>query len=89
MMLGDVDGDGLEDLILVEQTAGNWFVLYGSGTAFGRQEERFGPWVAGERMTPFIADLTGNGRVSLLAWSPNRLGGTLDAAINSRDRTIG
>ena len=40
-------------------------------------------------MTPFIADLTGNGRVSLLAWSPNRLGGTLDAAINSRDRTIG
>lgn len=89
MMLGDVDGDGLEDLILVEQTAGNWFVLYGSGTSFGRQEERFGPWVAGERMTPFIADLTGNGRVSLLAWSPNRLGGTLDAAINSRDRTIG
>ncbi|PJN55836.1 hypothetical protein PAEVO_25580 [Paenibacillus sp. GM2FR] len=90
MMLGDVDGDGLEDLVLVEHTAGNWFVLYSSGTAFafGRQEERFGPWVAGERMMPFVGDLTGNGRVSLLAWSPNRLGGTLDAAINSRDRTI-
>ena len=28
MMLGDVDGDGLEDLILVEHTAGNWFVRY-------------------------------------------------------------
>lgn len=89
VMLGDVDGDGLKDLILVEHIAGKWLVLYSSGTAFGRQEERFGPWVAGESMTPLIGDLTGNGRVSLLAWSPNRLGGTLDAAINSRDRTIG
>ena len=43
MMLGDVDGDGLEDLILVEQTAGNWFVLYGSGPPSGGRKNGLGP----------------------------------------------
>ncbi|VTR30922.1 Uncharacterized protein conserved in bacteria [Actinobacillus pleuropneumoniae] len=89
MVLGDVDGDGLEDLVLVQPASGKWFILYSSGTAFGRQEECFGPWAAGEQTTPFLADLSGNSRVSLLAWSPNRHGGTLDAAINARDRTMG
>lgn len=89
VVLGDVDGDGLEDLVLVQPASGMWFILYSSGTAFGRQEECFGPWAAGEQTTPFLADLSGNSRVSLLAWSPNRHGGTLDAAINARDRTMG
>ncbi|AWP27140.1 DUF2334 domain-containing protein [Paenibacillus sp. Cedars] len=86
--LGDVDGDGYEDLVLVDHKTGSWSVHYSSGAAFGPREALFGPWISGEQMIPFVGDLTGKGRVSLLAWSPQLLGGTLDAAINIKDRTM-
>lgn len=89
VMLGDIDGDGYEDLILVDHHAGSWSVRYSTGAAFGPREARFGPWVSGKQMTPFVGDLAGDGRVSLLAWSPQHLGGTLDLAVNTKDRTLG
>ncbi|MFF3925267.1 DUF2334 domain-containing protein [Paenibacillus lactis] len=83
----DVDGDGCDDLLLMDRVQGYWYIIYSSGKTFGPEAGRFGPWIPGKEITPLALDLAGSGRASLLAWSPDPRGGILDAAINTLDRT--
>lgn len=85
--LTDVDGDGCDDLLLMDRVQGYWYIVYSSGTTFGPEARRFGPWLPGKEIIPLALDLAGSGRASLLAWSPDSKGGILDAAINTLDRT--
>lgn len=82
----DVDGDGYDDLLLIDRSQGFWYVLYSSGTTFGPEARPFGPWLPGKEAILLALDFGGSGRASLLAWSPDQSDGILDAAINTLDR---
>ncbi|MBP1894378.1 FG-GAP repeat domain-containing protein [Paenibacillus lactis] len=83
----DMDGDGCDDLLLMDRVQGYWYIMYSSGKTFGPEASRFGPWLPGKEILPLTLDLAGSGRASLLAWSPDQSGGILDVAINTLDRT--
>jgi chitodextrinase len=60
----DVNGDGLEDLMLGPDTNGNWYVLQSTGTSFVDKGAwatgKYANWAASVNRT-FIADVNGDG----------------------------
>lgn len=81
-LIGDFDGDGKSDILVVDKVNGIWQIAYSDGSQFIPSENVFGPWDAGADMEPFVADLTGLGKAGLIARRPNSYNGTFDGAFN-------
>lgn len=85
--IGDINGDGRDDILLVNRREGSWSVALSTGTAFLLGAATFGPWAPGMETEPLAGDFNGCGRASLLARKQNRRGVTMDAAVNVDGRS--
>lgn len=82
LLVGDVDGDGLDDLLIVNGARGEWRVARSTGYDFIPLDRTFSPWSAGDDMQPLVGDFNGNGKVSLCARHFQLRNGTIDLAIS-------
>lgn len=81
-LVGDFDGDGRSDILVVDVNDGNWQVAQSTGLSFRAASGAFLPWASGTDMQPFTGDFTGKKAASICARHPNLRGGTLDIAVS-------
>ncbi|MGC4808865.1 DUF2961 domain-containing protein [Micromonospora sp. DT233] len=68
--LGDLDGDGRDDLVtFVQGTGGAVYVSLSDGSRFVQQSWKWGDGVATGDQVPALADVTGDGRDDIVAFT--------------------
>ncbi|WP_132945940.1 DUF2334 domain-containing protein [Tumebacillus sp. BK434] len=81
-VLGDTNGDGLDDVIIADGQNGIWEIWQGDAKSILKPHDNlYGPWARGER-TAFSADLDGNGKADILSFDPEQ--GALDISLSFR-----
>lgn len=78
----DFDGDGLDDLLMVNPARGDWRVALATGTGFIPFEQAFHPWAAGVYTQPLVGKFTQDGRATLCSRHPFLRGGVVDFAVS-------
>lgn len=81
-LVGDFNGDGINDILVVDIARGDWQVALSTGNRFNPVENAFRPWAAEEEMQPLVGDLNGNGKSALIARYPELRNGTIDLAFS-------
>ena len=67
-LTGDLDGDGVSDLVTWRASEGNWYWLTSStGYAYPGSGRQWG--TAGDK--PFLGDIDGDGKDDLIVWRPS------------------
>jgi hypothetical protein len=81
-LTGDFNGDGYDDLLLVNPERGEWQVALSSGSSFSPTGKTFAPWAADDDMQPYAGDFNGDGIWEVMARHPHLRNGTLDIAVS-------
>lgn len=81
-IVGDFNGDGIADILVVIPEDGNWQVALSNGEKFSPYNGDFKPWCADKDMQPFAADFNGDGKDSIMARHPFLRNGTIDVGIS-------
>ncbi|PWK11489.1 DUF2334 domain-containing protein [Tumebacillus permanentifrigoris] len=89
LLIGDVDGDGRDDVVLVDPTQGQWLVARNARDRFVPLDTPFGPWAAGAYAVPFLGTFTADRRVSIGMRQPFLRGGSVDFAVSLIGRKKG
>ncbi|ARU59894.1 hypothetical protein CBW65_01585 [Tumebacillus avium] len=81
-VLGDTNGDGLQDVVINDGSHGIWEIWQGDAKALLKPHDNlYGPWARGER-TAFSADLDGNGKADIASFDSEQ--GVLDISLSFR-----
>lgn len=80
--VGDFNGDGYDDILVVDPEKGAWQVALSTGHSFRPLDNSFQPWAADANMQPYTGDFNGDGTCAILARHPFLRNGTLDAAVS-------
>ncbi len=81
-LVGDFNGDGYDDILVVNPGRGEWQVALSSGTSFCPTGNSFQPWAADPDMQPYTGDFNGDGTSAIMARLPYLRDGTLDVAVS-------
>jgi len=81
-LIGDFDGDGKSDILVVNCLLGDWQVALNREFKFIPTGHAFYPWAADVDMQPLVADLNKDGKFALLARHPFLRNGTVDVAVS-------
>jgi hypothetical protein len=73
-LTGDVDGDGLADVVVYHPSTGQWSWLT-SSTGYRVTSQGGATFGGGAADVPLLADVNGNGHADLIIWRPNDSGG--------------
>lgn len=87
-LVGDFDGNGRSDIVVVDAQRGDWQVALSTGQEFVPVGGAFQPWAAEPDMQPFAGDFNGDGRWSVMARHPYLRDGTLDVAVSVINKAI-
>ena len=69
-LLGDIDGDGIDDLIIWRPGNGKWYILK-SSTGYDYSQAFIIQWGSGAlNDEPLVGDIDGDGRDDLVIWRP-------------------
>ena len=79
---GDFDGDGKDDVLVVDPARGDWRVALSTGRLFAPRGGTFGPWAAAKDMQPLVGKFTNDRRASICARNPRLRNGTIDLAVS-------
>jgi hypothetical protein len=82
LLVGDVDGDGRDDVVLVDPARGLWHVARNARDRFVPADAPFGPWAAGVYAVPFLGTFTSDRRAAVGMRQPLLRGGTVDFAVS-------
>ncbi len=82
ILAGDFNGDGYDDIAVVNPDQGEWQVALSTGKYFRPTENIFRPWAADPDMQPYAGDFNGDGTYSIMARHPYLRNGTLDVAVS-------
>lgn len=86
LLVGDTDGDGLDDLIAYAAKTGVWRVYANEGGGrFKPLDNAYGPWAAGNSRNGFAADFDGNGKTDIAAYDERSH--ALDLSLSFRGRS--
>ncbi|MFV9510023.1 DUF2334 domain-containing protein [Tepidibacillus sp. LV47] len=80
--VGDFNGDGKDDILVVDTVRGDWQVALSTGKSFTPIWGAFEPWAAGKDTQPLVGDFHGTGKTCICARQPNLRNGTIDFAIS-------
>ncbi|MGZ4031440.1 MAG: DUF2334 domain-containing protein [Tumebacillaceae bacterium] len=81
-LVGDFDGDGKDDVLVVDAKRGDWQVAQNKGTHFVPLPGGLHPWAAGDHMQPLVGVFTDDGRASIMARHKWLRNGTVDFAVS-------
>ncbi len=84
-MLGDVNGDGRDDLITFTRgTSADVYVALSTGSAFGPAQQLWHTWFGAGNETPAVGDFNGDGRADIATFTR---GSTGDVYVATSDGT--
>ncbi|WP_144121077.1 S8 family serine peptidase [Catellatospora sichuanensis] len=84
-LLGDVNGDGRDDLITFTRgTSADVYVALSTGSAFGPAQQLWHTWFAAGNETPAVGDFNGDGRADIATFTR---GSTADVYVATSDGT--
>ncbi len=81
-LIGDFNGDGINDILVVDIKDGDWQIAICTGDKFIPYNGAFRPWCANSNAQPFVVDFNGDGKTGILARHPYLRNGTLDVAVS-------
>ncbi len=87
-LVGDFDGNGISDILVVDVAQGNWQVALSTGSKFVPDGHTLRPWCADPEMEPFVGDFSGDGKSAIVARNPTLRNGTVDMAVSVINDTI-
>ncbi|QZY57030.1 DUF2334 domain-containing protein [Crassaminicella profunda] len=87
-LVGDFDGDGKTDILVVDVSRGDWQVALSTGSQFRPYGRVLQPWAADSEMQPFVADFNGDGKMGIIARHPTLRNGTLDGAASVIQKSL-
>nr|WP_283809149.1 DUF2334 domain-containing protein [Tumebacillus amylolyticus] len=82
LLVADVNGDGRDDVLLVDSAKGLWLVARNEGDRFVPHDTTFGPWAAGAYAAPFVGKFTRDGKAAIGVRQPLLRGGVVDFSLS-------